>query len=53
MTGGSLSDKEVTVVFYGRRFPRQDWRVDLDQSAMERLLSDLGERMRMAFSRSP
>jgi hypothetical protein len=40
-----LNDKEITVVFYERRFPRQDWRVDLDQLAMERLLSDLGEEL--------
>jgi hypothetical protein len=40
-----MNSKEITVVFYGRRFPRSDWRVDLDQPAMDRLLADLGQEL--------
>ncbi len=36
-----MNKKEITVVFYGRRFPRQDWRLDWDQETVESLLDDL------------
>jgi hypothetical protein len=40
-----MNGKNITVVFYRRRFPRSDWRVDLDQTAMDRLLADLDQEL--------
>ena len=33
--------KEITVVFYGRRFPREDWRFDWDAEALASFFAEL------------
>lgn len=30
-----MNPKEITVAFYGRRFPRSDWRLEFDQEAVD------------------
>lgn len=36
-----MSGKEITVVFYGRRFPRSDWRYEIDESRLAALFGSL------------
>ncbi|ALC16550.1 hypothetical protein DSOUD_1772 [Desulfuromonas soudanensis] len=33
-----MKKKEITVIFYGRRYPRQDWTFHWDQEAVDELL---------------
>ncbi len=40
-----MSSKEIKVVFYGRRFPRQDWQVDLDKAAIDEFFSQAEKEM--------
>lgn len=40
-----MSQKEITVAFYGRSFPRQDWKVDLDMVAIDTFLSQAEKEM--------
>ncbi len=40
-----MSQKEITVVFYGRRFPRKDWQVDLDKAAIAEFFRQAEEEM--------
>ncbi|PLX84755.1 MAG: hypothetical protein C0617_06950 [Desulfuromonas sp.] len=36
-----MQTKEITLAFYGRSFPRSDWRQDLDEDALDAFLGDL------------
>ncbi|MBE0598745.1 MAG: hypothetical protein IH614_15935 [Desulfuromonadales bacterium] len=40
-----MNGKEITVVFYGWRFPRSDWRYEVDESRLEELFRTLGEEL--------
>ncbi len=39
--GDYVKGKEITVVFYERRFHREDWRFNVDDRALENSLADL------------
>jgi hypothetical protein len=36
-----MEKKEITIVFYGRRYPRQDWSFNWDQRAVDELLGEI------------
>lgn len=36
-----MSGKEITITFYGRRFLREDWRIDFDRASIEAWVSKL------------
>lgn len=36
-----MSGKEITITFYGRRFLREDWRLDFDRASIETWVSKL------------
>lgn len=40
-----MQPKEITVVLYGRRFPRSDWRFDLDDKALADFFASLAEEL--------
>jgi hypothetical protein len=36
-----MSGKEITLTFYGRRFLREDWRIDFDRASLDAWVSKL------------
>lgn len=36
-----MKDKQIVVAFYGRRFVRADWTVDIDRDAIQGLFADM------------
>lgn len=40
-----MQAKEITVVFYGRRYPRSDWQCDVDEKAVVEFLGSLAEEL--------
>ncbi|WP_432822665.1 hypothetical protein [Trichloromonas sp.] len=40
-----MEHKEITVVFYGRRFPRKDWQANIDDEAVQAFLAQTAKEM--------
>ena len=40
-----MQEKEISIVFYGRRYPRTDWRFDLDERERTAFLQGLVEEL--------
>jgi hypothetical protein len=40
-----MNHKEITVIFYGCRFPREDWRFDLDKDALDEFFNRMREEL--------
>ncbi len=40
-----MQNKEITVVFYGRRYPRQDWQTNIDDEAVHVFLAKAEQEM--------
>jgi hypothetical protein len=40
-----MENKEITVVFCGRHYPREDWKVDIDEAAVQAFLAQATQEM--------
>jgi len=40
-----MEKKEITVVFYGRQYPRQDWTFQIDEAALQAFLTRAGQEL--------
>ncbi len=40
-----MNEKEITIVFYGRRFPRGDWQYDIDDHLLAGFFHDLAAEL--------
>jgi hypothetical protein len=40
-----MADKEISVVFYARQFPRKDWQIDIDETAVAEFLAAMSKEM--------
>lgn len=40
-----MQAKDIVVAYYGRRFPRQDWRQDVDSQSLRAYVEELGTEL--------